>query len=328
IDRLKDLLVVPRIYVYATGAGAGIQKKIWEVPGCSSFLVGCSFPYATTQTSKCLGFTPEKSVSTDTAIELAIAAYLQAYEPGSKSIGIGLTASVASVKTHRGAHRIIVSSFSETECLTATIEIPKGCGLAQRFTDGELSDSIGITAILRAAHILDDDQIWSPIYEGTNSENVASERIINYIFKYLPVDTTERAKELILKNSFFQANGSRVPVNAIDTNKIVFYPGSFNPFHFGHDLGAEAIKKTIAKKFGECRDIVYTTVVNPLHKPPLTVAEMLNRVSIMKGKNFCLTIDDPLFIDKARCHPGAWFGMGADTLLNMLDPKWGYLPRH
>jgi hypothetical protein len=32
---------------------------------------------------------------------------------------------------------------------------------------------------------------------------------------------------------------------------------------------------------------------------------------------------DPLFIDKARKHPGAHFAIGADTFDRMLNPKWG-----
>lgn len=323
LQKLRDLgKEAPHIFIYSTGAGAGIQKRIWEVPGCSSFLVGCGFPYASSQTSKYIGFTPDKFVSVDTSIELAMAAYLQAYQPNHRTIGVGLTASVASMTEHRGAHRIIVSTFSsDCECLTFSLEIPKGHGLLQRITDGELSDAIGIAAILRASHLWnDEDMIYSKIYvpDGTS---------IQYPIKYSPFDNIERARELIVKSSYFHMNGSRLSENDINTNKIVFYPGSFNPFHFGHEQGAEAIRQTIANNFGECREVVFTTVINPSHKAPLSTDEMLNRVSTMKGKNFCLTVDDPLFVDKARKHPGGWFGMGADTLLTMLDPKWGYSAR-
>ena len=43
----------------------------------------------------------------------------------------------------------------------------------------------------------------------------------------------------------------------------------------------------------------------------------------MEGRDFVLTEDDPLFLDKARRFPGAHFVMGADALIRFLDPKWG-----
>jgi hypothetical protein len=324
IEKLRDMgAAAPRIFVYSTGAGAGIQKKIWEVPGCSSFLVGCGFPYATELTSKYIGFTPDKFVSPDTAMELAMAAYLMAYEPGHKAIGVGLTASVASMSEHRGAHRVMVSTFSNTECFTFAMEIPKGSGLIQRVVDGTLSDEVGVTAILHAAGL------WEPVtpLPFRFKDYFAAEDYFlahgTNTWKYAPLDTTERAKELILAKPLFHANGTRM--STIDT-KTFRYPGSFNPFHFGHADGAEAIRQTIAKRFGECRDTVYTTVMDPPHKAALTPADMLGRAHAMKGRNFLLTSGDPLFIDKVRREPGGWFGMGADTLMTMLDPKWGIDP--
>lgn len=322
IESLRDMGEEgPRIFIYSTGAGAGIQKKIWEVPGCSSFLVGCGFPYATSLTSKYIGFTPEKFVSQDTAIELAMAAYLQAYEPGHKTIGVGLTASVASMSEHRGDHRIIASTFSDSKCFTFSATIKKGAGLDRRILDGNVSDTIGISLILKEAFKLDNDGLLK-LMISPGEQIVLNDQMLSYSAG----DATDYAKELILSRPYYHANGSRLPANSIDTNKVVFYPGSFNPFHFGHAGGAEAIRQTVAKKFGECRDVVYTTVIDPPHKSALTAAEMLNRVQAMKGKNFCLTSGDPLFIDKARRNPGAWFGLGIDTLITMLNPIWGIDP--
>lgn len=328
INKLIDLgSEAPRIFIYSTGAGAGIQKRIWEVPGCSSFLIGCGFPYASSLTDKYIGFVPEKYVSLDTAIELAMAAYLQAYEPGHKTIGVGLTASVASTTEHKGDHKIVVSTFSDSECLTFVTKIPKGFGPMQRIADGNLSDDIGMAAILRAVGLwCEETSIPFRFVDSYQAEYFRKIHGSND-FKYAPDNTMDRAKELILSRPFYRMGGSRSKENTIDTRKAVFYPGSFNPFHFGHAEGAQAIYQTIAKQFGEFRDIIYTTVIDPPHKTALSASEMLDRVYNMKGKNFCLTSGDPLFIDKARRHPGAWFGLGADTLLTILDPKWGYATR-
>ena len=42
-QRIKEAGV--NIHVIATGAGAGLQSQLWEVPGSSAYLSGCSFPY-------------------------------------------------------------------------------------------------------------------------------------------------------------------------------------------------------------------------------------------------------------------------------------------
>jgi len=327
IEKLRDMGgAAPRIFVYSTGAGAGIQKKIWEVPGCSSFLVGCGFPYVTDLTSKYIGFIPDKFVSPDTAMELAMAAYMMAYEPNHKAVGVGLTASVASTAAHRGAHRVMVSTFSDSECLTFSTEIPKGSGSIQRIVDGNMSDEIGIAAILRAVGLWN-SEITIPLRfkDYFASEDYYKATGVKEL-KFVPLDTTERAKELILAKPLFHSNGMRMSAEMIDNNKVFRYPGSFNPFHFGHGDGAEAIRQTIAKRFGECRDPLYTTVMDPPHKAALTPADMLNKAHAMKNRNFLLTSGDPLFIDKARRNLNGWFGMGADTLMTMLDPKWGIDP--
>lgn len=307
---LRKMSPPPRIFIYATGAGAGIQQRIWEVPGCSSYLIGCGFPYDADCTNKYIGYKQNKFVSLNVSLELAMAAYLQAYKSGHKAIGIGLTASVASVIPHRGAHRIIASYVSETECQTFEVELPKAVGLKARLQDGEIADDIGITMLLKAAGL-------------NNSLNE------NKIFGGIPmefklVDTTTDALKVLLSSSYFLSDGSRSTENKIDQDKVIFYPGSFNPFHFGHAEGATAMQQTAAKEFGSYREVVFTTVINPMHKPILSLNQILNRIAMMRGKNFCLTINDPLFINKAEKHPGGWFGMGIDTLISMLDPKWGY----
>jgi hypothetical protein len=143
----KDL----RVFVYATGAGAGIQQKIWNTVGCSSFFVGAAFPYASRLSTKALGYKPEQFVSPDMSIDLAMSAYIQAFEYGKRAIGIGLTASVASGRIHRGDHRIFVSAFYDDMCFTSTITLPKGVGDEARQLDGAIADELAVAVMLHAA---------------------------------------------------------------------------------------------------------------------------------------------------------------------------------
>jgi hypothetical protein len=311
----------PRVFVYATGAGAGIQKKIWETPGCSSFLVGCGFPYASSLTIEHIGYAPDRFVSRDVAIELAIAAYIQAYQLGKKTIGVGLTCSVASTVEHRGEHRIIAATFSDSGCFTFSARITKGVGVDRRKLDGEIADQIGVALIIKdALELSNDEMIKLMVFPG--EEIFLNGQVLNYNCG----NDTENAMRLILEKPFHSSRGERFSNLVIDNSKVIRLPGSYNPLHFGHIEGSEAIRQTAAKKFGECRDILFETVADPPHKAAPTAAELVDKIAMMHGRNFCLTSGDPLFIDKARRNPGAWFGLGVDTLINMLNPKWGIDP--
>jgi hypothetical protein len=142
-----------RLAIVCTGAGAGVQNELWKIPGISSILVDSSFPYANEFTDQYLGFIPEnnKYCTAEVAVELAMQAYYRAYKLGeAPAIGIGLTASVASVHAHRGDHRAFVSSISEKGCTLTSIKLSKGCGEEARATDGIICDYFVIKAISEA----------------------------------------------------------------------------------------------------------------------------------------------------------------------------------
>jgi hypothetical protein len=301
----KDL----RVFVYATGAGAGIQQKIWHTVGCSSFFVGAAFPYASNLSSKALGYKPDQFVSVDMAIDLSMSAYVQAFEFGKKAIGIGLTASVASGRIHRGDHRIFVSAFNDEGCFASTLVLPKAVGEHARMLDGLIADDLAIATILHAA--------------GQNYVLPKSVRYDSDIIDVGHFDCNAPALQNLYNKPYFTKFGKRLPASAINMDNVVFYPGNFDPLHEGHVLGSEAVLNTIASRFGKRKEVIFTTTMNPPHKTALTTAQALQRVAAMQGYNFLLTTGDALYIDKARNNPGASFVIGADALIRMLDPKWG-----
>ncbi len=316
----------PLLYIINTGAGAGLQRKAWDVPGISNFFVGACFPYATEETmGNILGFTPEKFVSVEMAIDLAMEAYKRAWKPGRKAVGIGMTCSVASTKSHRGDHRIIVASFSDVACWYMSVVIPKGDFwtdpklteeerkvkmLKQRVTDGELADSVAELLLCSVVGDPLDTDIQTFLRDHCGNPEIA-------------VDGLKIAKTRIMAHPFFRADGTRGTSADIELKKTAILPGAFNPPHEAHFKGAQAAVESLAFLGSEYRKVVYSTTVNPPHKAALSHAEMLQRAKMMKGQDFILTEDDPLFLDKVRKFPGAHFIIGADTMERMLDPKWG-----
>ena len=71
-------------YIIATGGGAGIQERLWNVCDISRVLLGAEFPYACKTTSSLLGFNPNEDTSAasysspEVAVDLATTAYFKA----------------------------------------------------------------------------------------------------------------------------------------------------------------------------------------------------------------------------------------------------------
>ena len=313
-EKLRDMGdQAPRVYLINSGAGAGAQNlvlgggaqnRIWAVPGVSNFFVGASMPYAAEATDETLGFKPERYVSVDTAIDLAQTAYMRAWVPGRKAIGLGLTCSVASTHVHRGGHRLVMALVDESDCWVVDTVIPKGEGQDQRKLDGARADGLVFLVLDEYISGFNNRDAY-PIMDGVSvvrMNNLACARVHAH--------------------PLFRADGSRVASwdvsRELVPDETVFFPGSFNPPHDGHFKGAVA-----AMSFAGGRQLVFSTTTYPLHKTPLSTSEMLQRAKLMRGHDFLLSGYDPLFLDKARRFPGAFFVVGADTMDRFLDPQWG-----
>lgn len=280
-----------RVFIVATGAGAGIQKTLWEVPGVSKFLVGAAFPYAAEESSRLLGFTPTSFCSAEMALDLAMAAFMRAARGApARAVGIGLTAAVASREARRGASRAYAAFFGDGGAGIAEVTLPKDVGDDARRRDGEACDALGIATLLRA---FDRDT------SGTVFEDAGA---------------TARAR--LFARPYFRARGVRDAEGALPDDAVLF-PGAFDPPHEGHLGGAERVRQTSR------RPVVFATTVDPPHKAALTSAEVLRRAIALEGHDVVFTQGDPLYLDKARRFPGRAFVVGADALVRMLDPRWG-----
>jgi nicotinic acid mononucleotide adenylyltransferase len=307
VPRLRDAGV--RVYAAATGAGAGIQAALWRVPGCSAFLVGASFPYDEAETEELLGFRPERFASEETAIDLASTAYVHAVDargssptraidskgesagvlPARRPIGVGLSASVATLAAHRGDHRVHVAVVTEDGALGRTLVLPKGSGPERRRRDGAAADALALRALLHAAGVEPDGALE---------------------------DWTDRATARFFARPYWTESGRRREASELPKGSAIF-PGAFDPPHAGHLAIAEeaAIASGAPTVFAIC--------ASAPHKEPLSLGELLRRAKLLKGERVLFTTGDPLYLDKARRLPGRTFVLGADAVMRMLDPRWG-----
>ena len=275
------------LHVIATGAGAGIQQKLWETPGSSAYLSGATFPYAMEETDELLGFKPESYCGKEAAIDLASAAYMKAYRfGGKKPVGVGLTASVASEREHRGDHRCFICVITNDKVHVSRATLEKGVGAAKRAEDGTCCDIL-------AMHLLQ-------MALGSGH----------------PDDSSELAMQRFLLRPYFTATGKRLVAPRGDA-KFALMSGAFNPPHDGH----LEMQEQMWRKFN--MPVMYEITANPPHKGALSVQDLLQRAKALRGNDALFTWSKPTYLDKARAYPGHSIVMGADAFLRMLDPKWG-----
>lgn len=283
------------LYLVATGAGSGIQDALWRVPGCSSFFRGASFPYDPRESATFAGLTPEKYVSPEFAFDLAFAAYMRAIDlekPEAEPVGLAVTASVASVREHRGDHRVHVVCMTREHVFGRSLVLEKGAGDDARHKDGRIVDGAALSVLLGAVGISEE-----------------------------PARHDDDARRRFFANPVFWPDGHRAEEDCLDVAWPLF-PGAFDPPHEGH----EAIANTLRGTDRVCEP-VFAICSNPPHKAALSVQEMLRRAKMLRHRVTYFTQGDPLYIDKARQHPGTPLVIGADALLRMLDPKWGVDPK-
>lgn len=295
-DKLKEANV--SIHVITTGGGAGLQQLLWEVPGSSAYLSGASFPYSPEEQEELLGFMPEHFCSEESAIDLASAAYMKAYKfGGKKPVGLGITASVASEKIHRGDHRVFACIITEDQVRTCQYTLEKGVGSEVRLLDGETCDDIGLLLLAETLTLSE--------VEYTHPDH-----------PYHTQRAEDRAKARFFERPFFAANGKRLATMTANKH-VALMPGAYNPPHEGHFGTAQHVMD----EFG--RTVVYEVTAEPPHKEALSVQLLLQRAKLLQGNDRFFTRKAPFYLDKARAFPGIPLVLGADAMVRMLDPKWG-----
>lgn len=304
-ERLRNMGdKAPTVHIAAAGAGTSLAQAAWAPPGASAYLTGVSLPYAPEETRALLGFEPVRFVSPETAVDLALAAYMKAWRPGRKALGVGMTCSVASLRERRGDHRVEACVFTDDGCWLASVVLHKDTGTAARHADDRLACHVVQNLLAFALDI-------EPPFE------------VNECYNRAAFDCARLVQDRLYEHPLFRADGTRESLPVPVPKETVLFPGAFNPPHQGHFDGGKAALRALALARKEHRDVVYALVTDPPHKPTLTVAETLQRACLMRGHRFLVSRGDPLYLDKARRHPGAYIAMGADAMDRMLDPAWG-----
>ena len=261
-DKLKELGV--NIHVIATGGGAGIQNELWGVPGSSAYLSGASFPYDQAEQETLLGFMPEHFVSREAAVDLASAAYMKAHKfGGKKPVGVGLTASVASERIHRGDHRFDICVMTDDKVITLEKILTKGVGV------------LPMSLMDRLVTILPSICSWMPWISEPSLLTGDGPALQEY------QDATELARQRFFERPFFAVDGKRwseIPNPRGSLAHYALMPGAYNPPHEGHFGIAEEVQYDLNKT------VVFEVTAEPPHKEALTVQQLLQRAKLLQGQ--------------------------------------------
>jgi hypothetical protein len=301
-----------------TGAGLGIQGKLWEVPGASATLVDAISPYSQTSFDRFVGYDwagdGHGYASELGATALAQKAFFNAQEHGTnpklnnlRVAGLGLSAAVSTNRDRRGENKVHASIRSNDGIATAFVLLNKDLG---RANDGAIADIIGINLILSAAGI---DPI--PLYANSGIE---SEQLVETPegLILLPAQHTGPDIEPGFGTVMIGIDGEVEEVEP-DPDEHIIMPGSFNPIQFGHDSIAQAARTLTGKK-----PILEITARN-IEKDGLSLDEIVDRAAKLKGRwPVILTESNTRFTDKTEAYNGCDFIVGYDTARRIVDPAY------
>lgn len=284
-----------RLVIAVTGGGSEAISTLLTVPGASQSVLEAAVPYSSTALRDWIGSQPEQFCCPSAARAMAMRSFQRAAMLAGESVvaesllGAGLTASLASTRPKRGAHRLHACTQTLSATREATLVLAKGRRtraeeevLAANCLLNLLAESVGVADAVELT-IRDKDE-----YSTTVT---------------LPRDGWA---------DLLAGRIDRLSQGPAPEGQVIF-PGSFHPRHAGHDRIAEVAQAKLGVR------PQFELSIENVDKPPLDYRELDERSRGFVDETLWLT-RAPTFVEKARLFPGATFVVGLDTVLRLADP--------
>jgi hypothetical protein len=293
-----------------TGGGTRAISDLLTVPGGSRTVLLAVVPYSEAAFLSLFRTKPKSFCSARTARLMAMAAFQkarnlvgEAQDPGNL-LGVGCTASLASDRPKRGAHRLFVATQSASATVTYSLELTK-----DRRTRGEEEDiaaRIILNAIAEASGVA--SKLTLPLLDG---EQVEQSKTI------APAEWTD----LLLGHAHLAGGentlGNLPSTPLPSTSLVAIFPGAFNPLHHGHEQMAAIAAKQLGKP------VTFEISIENVDKPPLDFTEMHDRAAQFAASPYQLAFTRaPTFDKKSELFPGATFVVGVDTITRIGDARY------
>lgn len=285
-----------RFVLSLTGGGSGAIAALLQVPGASASVLEVLVPYSAKAFDDWIGATVDQYCSEKTARAMAVRAFGRAREltdddPRSL-VGMGATASLATNRPKRGAHRIHVAWQSAAMTSVTTGNFPSSD--ATREEEEQIATQIILHGLGESCGLRAPESIaTSPAVEVTARRQAAA----------------DSWTELFLGNR----TSVLVGTHANQQPPAVLLPGAFNPLHWGHERMAEIASRRSG------RPVTFELSITNVDKRPLDFIEIADRLRQLAGRPVLLS-RAPTFVEKSRLAPGCLFVVGADTIVRIADP--------
>lgn len=293
--------------VAVTGGGSKAISQLLEIPGASQTVLEGVIPYSASALASWLGGAPDQSSCAGTARAMAMACWMRARKLAVDTdpfalIGLAATASLASNRAKRGAHRIHVAVQTATSTSSVALVLTKG--QRPRKKEEWLAAKLLLLTLGQCCDVPTDTAA-----EALQSQLDDGEQIERCLQQAEPAWT-----DLLLG----ERKHTALPSPDVPVPQIVF-PGSFNPPHVGHHRMAQVA----AEQTGE--DVVYELSMTNVDKPPLDYMEIARRFQLLQAldsRAVLLLTDALTFRAKSELFPGCTFVVGADTMLRIADARY------
>jgi nicotinic acid mononucleotide adenylyltransferase len=282
-----------------TGGGSGAISALLRVPGASRSILDARVPYSEAALIDLLGSKPEQFCCDPTARALAMACWLWARQfaeaaDADSLVGLGCTASLASDRPKKGAHRAYLAIQTAWRTATASIELTRDA--RTRGDEEAVVATIALNLAAEAAGLV--ERLELPLLPGEQLQQRA-------------VDAPRAWHDLMVGLTRLVA-----PDSAVETPKRAFFPGAFNPLHYGHREMAELARSRLHVP------VHFELSIENVDKPPLDFIEIDRRAAQFDKRETLWLTRAATFVEKSRLFPGATFIVGADTIVRIGQPRY------
>lgn len=289
-----------KVVLAVSGGGATAITGVLDVPGASRTVLEAVVPYAAKALSAWLGGPPDQACSAETARRMAMAAFRRACdlcEDESPVAGVACTASLATDRPKKGAHRAHVALQSEAVTSRWSIQLTKGA----RSRVGEEAVVAGLVLDMLAEASGVEERMPLDLLPG---EEVDRSRLV----------APQPWQDLLLGRRDAVRHGGPAADGEIAPKAV--FPGAFNPLHAGHRGMAAVAEEMLGVT------VEFELSILNVDKPPMDYLEIDRRVGQFAPEQAVWLTRLPTFEAKSRRFPQATFVVGTDTLRRIAQPRY------
>ena len=289
-----------KIVLAVTGGGSRAISELLSTPGASRTVLEAVVPYSSGALDEWLGRTPPQYCSEPTARAMAMAGYLRAIEQSEDDapiVGIGCTASLASDRPKRGAHRVHLAWQSRELTTSLSVDLDKDA--RSRDEEEDVVARLVLNAIGEACEVeLPCDAMLR------ESEAVELQE----------VEAPESWQALL--HGGCEAAWVSAAEGWNKEGPLVVFPGSFDPRHEGHRRMVDLAQQRLGN------GVVHEVSIENVDKLPLDYLDLQARCGQFGGEESLAISRAATFVKKAALFPRATFLVGADTLVRIAAEKY------